>query len=285
MTATRRAGGTRRPRTRDVDGATPAARARAARQARYDAVVDEMKRTHGLRVRRWRSATSGVAWEVTWSDGRTSRLIESPYPRGPVSCAVFLHEVGHHAIGFRTYRLRCQEEYHAWRWGLHAMVERDLAVTPSVHKRVTIALAWAVAKARRRGLRRLPAELAPFDDPALLELARPRSGPSPRLPLDLVPEPGSTAGEAPPGASVVVTVREPAAVRPAAGPGDAASPVVAAGAGLDGGEATGTVGPDPAAGSVEADPDAARAAPDEASEGWWRLGPLFALVRRRAAAR
>ena len=84
-------------------------------QLRYDGLVDEMKKIHGVRVVKWRSSTSGCAWQVQYADGTNARLIESPYPRGPMSCAVFMHEIGHHAIGFNRYRPRCLEEYHAWR--------------------------------------------------------------------------------------------------------------------------------------------------------------------------
>ena len=153
-----------RNRKRPAPDAQTAARteARERLRRRYDALVTEMKNRHGLRVRRWRSSTSGCAWEVHYGDGSVSRLIESPYPRGPVSCAVFLHEVGHHAIGFGTYRPRCLEEYHAWRWSLDTMRERGFNVSPSVEKRVRESLTWAVRKAQRRGLKRLPVELAPF---------------------------------------------------------------------------------------------------------------------------
>ncbi|MHC4992014.1 MAG: hypothetical protein ACYTGC_13660, partial [Planctomycetota bacterium] len=78
-------------------------RRRTAMQRRYDEVVLEMKRLYGIRVRKWRSSTSGCAWEVRDAAGSVGRLIEAPYPRGPMSCAVFLHEVGHHAIGFGRY--------------------------------------------------------------------------------------------------------------------------------------------------------------------------------------
>jgi hypothetical protein len=66
-------------------------------QRRYDDLVREVKRAYGIRVRKWRQSTSGCAWVVRYDDGNESRLIEAPYPRGPVSCAVFLHEIGHHA--------------------------------------------------------------------------------------------------------------------------------------------------------------------------------------------
>ena len=73
-------------------------------QLRYDGLVEEMKKIHGVRVVKWRSSTSGCAWQVQYADGTNARLIESPYPRGPMSCAVFMHEIGHHAIGFNRYR-------------------------------------------------------------------------------------------------------------------------------------------------------------------------------------
>jgi hypothetical protein len=134
-------------------------------KARYDDLVVEMKRRHGIRVVRWRSSTSGCAWQVSYKDGTVARLIESPYPRGPMSCAVFLHEVGHHAIGFSTYRPRCLEEYHAWRWSFETMIEMDFNVTEAVRRRRDQALLHGIRKAVRRGLKRLPAELVPFLDP------------------------------------------------------------------------------------------------------------------------
>lgn len=131
-------------------------------QKRYDAVVELMKATHRFRVRRWRSAMTGCAWIVRYHNGEESRLIEAPYPRGPMSAAVFLHEVGHHAIGFRTYSPRCLEEYHAWRWSLEAMREHGLNVTPAVERRMAESLHYAVDKARRRGLKNIPVELLPY---------------------------------------------------------------------------------------------------------------------------
>ena len=139
-----------------------------ARQQRYDELVREMKAQYGLRVNKWRSSTSGCAWEVTYADGTVSRLIESPYPRGPMSCAVFMHEVGHHAIGLHRYRPRCLEEYHAWRWGLEEMERRGYSVTERVYTRRDDALRYAVGKALRRGLKRLPVELAPWAPPGVL---------------------------------------------------------------------------------------------------------------------
>lgn len=142
----------------------PTARsARAQRQPsaaeRYYALERSMLAAYGIRVRKWRSSTSGVAWQVYYRDGTTSRLIESPRPRGPVSAAVFLHEVGHHAIGFNTYKPRCLEEYHAWRFALENMPQHGIEITPRVRKRVRDSLRYALDKAIRRGLRNIPAEV------------------------------------------------------------------------------------------------------------------------------
>lgn len=150
------------PNGRARSSAVAKQKARRPMQARYDALVVEMKRTYGVRVRKWRSSSSGCAWEVKYASGSVTRLIESPYPKGPMSCAIFLHEIGHHAIGFRTYRPRCLEEYHAWKWSLDTMREHGFNVTASVEKRMRDSLRYAVSKARRRGLRAVPIELLPF---------------------------------------------------------------------------------------------------------------------------
>lgn len=138
---------------------------------RYDALVVEMKSAYSIRIRKWRSSTSGCAWEVHYADGSLSRLIEAPYPRGPMSCAVFLHEVGHHAIGLRTYRPRCLEEFHAWRWAIETMEKKGFNVTGAVRKRMHESLHYAIRKARRRGLRRLPEELVPYLQPLAADSA------------------------------------------------------------------------------------------------------------------
>lgn len=126
---------------------------------RYDRVIAEMVVRYGVKVRRWRKSMSGVAYEIEYRDGTRKRLIESPRPRSPLSMAIFLHEIGHHAIGLGKYKPRCLEEYHAWMFSLRAMEENGLEVTDKVRTRVKRSLEYAVSKAARRGIKNLPLEL------------------------------------------------------------------------------------------------------------------------------
>lgn len=138
---------------------------RLTMQQRYDDTVAEMLTKYGVKVRKWRTTSSGVAWETTYRDGTKRRMLESPRPRGPMSIAIFLHEIGHHHIGLGAVSPRCLEEYHAWMFALREMRERGLPITPRVESRVHASLKYAVDKARRRGIREIPAELAPYLHP------------------------------------------------------------------------------------------------------------------------
>ena len=131
-------------------------------RARYDRMTRDMLARYGVRVRRWRTSMSGVAWTVTYRDGSVSRLIEAPRPRGPMSAAIFLHEIGHHAIGVGAVKPRCLEEYRAWAFALETLEAEGFNVTDAVRRRMRDALRYAVAKAKRRGLKHLPPELEPF---------------------------------------------------------------------------------------------------------------------------
>lgn len=143
--------------SRSRSGAT-----RTSATARYDRMTRELLTQYRIRVRKWRTTSSGVAWEVYYADGSIARLIEAPRPRGPMSAAVFLHEVGHHAIGFNRYKPRCLEEYHAWMWALGEMERRGLNITEAVRTRIFRSLRYAVAKAQRRGIKQIPDELVAY---------------------------------------------------------------------------------------------------------------------------
>ncbi len=159
----------RRPARTPAAPARPRKKASAPRagamQARYDRMTEDMLAAYGVRVRKWRTSMSGIAWEIRYRDGTVRRLIEAPRPKGPMSAAVFLHEIGHHAIGFNTYKPRCLEEYHAWRFAIDQMQRLELNITDGVRRRMRLSLKYAVDKARRRGLREVPAELHEYARP------------------------------------------------------------------------------------------------------------------------
>jgi hypothetical protein len=130
--------------------------------AEFVDIVRQMKRRHEIRVRKWRRSMSGCAWRVYYHDGRVINWIEAPRPKTPLSLAIFLHEVGHHVIGFDRFKKRCEEEYHVWRWAIAQM--RDLGVQPDnkVQRRFELSMQYAVGKALRRGIKELPKPLQQF---------------------------------------------------------------------------------------------------------------------------
>jgi hypothetical protein len=136
--------------------------AEAADTNDFATIVHRMKDEHDIRVKKWRRSMSGCAWRVYHHDGRVVNWIEAPVPRTPISLAIFLHEVGHHVIGFERYKKRCEEEYHVWVWALSEM--RRLGVQPDekVNRRFQLSMQYAVGKALRRGLKNLPEPLTQF---------------------------------------------------------------------------------------------------------------------------
>jgi hypothetical protein len=132
---------------------------RESKQDLYDRMMREMLTTHGIRVRKWRTSMSGVAWCVQYRDGRVQRLIEAPKPKSPMSAAIFLHEVGHHVLGIGAYKPRCLEEHHAWMYALEQMRVWNIEITDRVRTRVQRSMKYAVGKAKRRGIQKIPHEL------------------------------------------------------------------------------------------------------------------------------
>jgi hypothetical protein len=125
-------------------------------------IVKQMTAKHRVRVKRWRRSMSGCAWSVVHANGKKINWIESPFPKTPISLAIFLHEVGHHAIGFETYKRRCEEEYHVWVWALDMM--RSLGIQPDarVNRRFELSMRYAVEKAARRGMKVFPQSLRQY---------------------------------------------------------------------------------------------------------------------------
>ena len=128
----------------------------------YASIVAEMKSRHGVRVRRWRRGMTGCAWRVYYTDGTVINWIEAPVPKTPISLSIFLHEVGHHVIGFDRYKRRCEEEYHAWTWALDEMRRHGVEPDAKVLRRFELSMRYAVDKAARRGMTRFPEPLHPF---------------------------------------------------------------------------------------------------------------------------
>ena len=108
---------------------------------------------------------TGLAWI-----GHPRRPIEAPQPRSALSFAVLAHEVGHHALG--RARPRWREEQLAWLFALEQMRRLGVPVTAAVEQRYADAMRYALAKALRRGLKSVPAELAPFLDGDQLLIAK-----------------------------------------------------------------------------------------------------------------
>jgi hypothetical protein len=132
------------------------------RQLELDGIVEAMKQRYHVRIKRWRKTMSGCAWRVYHADGSAINWVEAPLPRTPVSLAIFLHEVGHHAIGFDRYKRRCEEEYHVWLWALRTMRQMGISPDTRVARRFELSMKYAVGKALRRGLKQLPEPLQPF---------------------------------------------------------------------------------------------------------------------------
>lgn len=128
----------------------------------FSDIVAHFCAAHALRVKRWRPGMSGCAWRVLHRDGRIENWIESPYPKTPISLSIFLHEVGHHVIGFNTYRIRCEEELRAWQWSIKAMHAIGVEPDARVLRRFEMSMKYAVAKAIRRGIKRLPIDLVEY---------------------------------------------------------------------------------------------------------------------------
>lgn len=130
--------------------------------ADFSPIVRLMKDRHRVRVRRWRRTMTGCAWRVHYHDGRVINWIEAPVPRTPISLSIFLHEVGHHAIGLETFKRRCEEEFHAWQWAIAQMGELGVEADARVIRRFELSMRYAVDKAVRRGIRELPGPLLRF---------------------------------------------------------------------------------------------------------------------------
>lgn len=109
----------------------------------------------GVKVRRYRSSLSGVAYTKADDWG-----IEVPEPTTPVRFAIFAHEVGHQVLHRAERRSRQVprwiEEAEAWRYATDACRRFGVPLDRHVSRRVQIGVTYALAKAKRRGTTNLP---------------------------------------------------------------------------------------------------------------------------------
>lgn len=152
------------PKPRDFLLSLPARKRQKAhsRQALYAVMVRELNQKYRISVRKWRHQMSGAAYELHYSHGGIKRIILAPKPRGCVSAAIYLHEVGHHAIGFGRYKLRCLEEYYVWQWAFREMRHREISIDHRVLRHYKQSMCHYVRQARREGIKDFPALLHPF---------------------------------------------------------------------------------------------------------------------------
>jgi len=137
-------------------------RSTAERRHFYDALVLRMKNEFGIAIRKWRRSMNGVAYELHYNNGEVKRMVAAPRPRSPVSACIFLHEVGHHAIGFKKFRPRCLEEYHVWQWAFEQMRKNGVPIDEHVKRHYRRSMRHYVRLAKKRGLKSLPAQLEEF---------------------------------------------------------------------------------------------------------------------------
>ena len=124
-------------------------------EGRFAQQASRLLREQNVRVCHWRSSMSGIAWI-----GHPLRPIETPHPRSSLSFAVLAHEVGHHVLG--SVRPRWREEQLAWQFAFAQMERLGVPLTDAVRERYAASMRYALAKALRRGLREVPAELIEF---------------------------------------------------------------------------------------------------------------------------
>ena len=124
-------------------------------QGRYASQALALIDQHRVRVCHWRANMTGIAWI-----GHPERPIEAPLPKSSISFAVLAHEVGHHALG--RVKPRWREEQLAWQFAFDAMERYGIPITDPVRDRYAASMRYALAKALRRGLKQIPAELLAF---------------------------------------------------------------------------------------------------------------------------
>jgi hypothetical protein len=111
----------------------------------YEQAAAVLLRESGCTIRSYRSRNTGVAHTDAADWG-----IEVPHPRGPVSFAVFAHEVGHQLLHRNSSRLRWLHEVEAWEYALAQFDRFDLPGVERARVDAALSLRYAAAKTLRR---------------------------------------------------------------------------------------------------------------------------------------
>jgi hypothetical protein len=113
----------------------------------------------GCKLRATRSGSSGIAYTRSDDWG-----IEAPRPRGPVSFAIFAHEVGHQLLHRNAKPPRWVREVEAWTFALACFPAFGLAGVDKAEARARRSVGYAFAKSirRNRGVARKIADRFPL---------------------------------------------------------------------------------------------------------------------------
>lgn len=111
----------------------------------YEAAANVLLAESGCTVRKWRASSTGTAYTRSADWG-----IEAPEPRGPISFAVFAHEVGHQLKHRGNSAPRWLEELEAWEYALEQFERFGLDGREKVLRKAARCLAYAAHKTNRR---------------------------------------------------------------------------------------------------------------------------------------
>lgn len=112
----------------------------------FQEAADVLLRESGCTVRRYRERLGGVAFTDADDWG-----IEVPHPFGPVSFAIFAHEVAHQLLHRHSGKPRWLEEVEAWDYALDQFDRFDLPGRDQAERRACRSVSYAFRKALRRG--------------------------------------------------------------------------------------------------------------------------------------
>ena len=117
---------------------------------RYELAGNQLLEQYGITVKTIRRTMSGSAY-------LEDKVISAPAPKQALSFAIFAHEVGHIANG--EISPRWLEELRAWQFSLDCFRQFDLTIPRKVRQRMKYSVAFALAKALNRNMKRIPPEL------------------------------------------------------------------------------------------------------------------------------